>query len=147
MTIDTVVIDIEAGRRAVIGTAPVDTPLAGHDFSWTGPVTAPFRVVSIYGQLLTSAVVATRLPSVELLDAAGNVLARMSPQFGQAASKTDGYTWANGLGGDSQQQVYNQAGLPLLWLPPRAKVASVTGAIDVGDQWSAVTISYLLCVE
>jgi hypothetical protein len=120
----------------------VPQPAAGADWSLIVPAGSVYELVSVYGSLTTSAVVADRGARLQLGDGHATYL-DLAPQAVQAASLTNRYAWAAGMStfsADSGQVM----GLPRLYLEPGWTLGSATDGIDVADQWSTV---YALVLE
>ena len=113
-------------------------PSAGVDATLTVPGGHVYHVRSVYGTLTTDATPGDR--SVELRATVDGVVVGGYPGLdAHPESTTLGYTWAPGL---------NQAVLPLavaepmppIVLMPGSILATLTGSIQTGDQWSAVGV-------
>lgn len=122
-------------RRSRI-VVPVASPAAGSDWSITVPGGHVWTPRAVFGQLATSAVVATRSVRLTLTDGVRTFLST-PPTATQAASLSRLYSWliqsgtvANGLGILSV----------LLDWPLQAgwTIGTTTEAIDVGDAWTGV---------
>jgi hypothetical protein len=123
--------------------ANVPNPPAGQDFTFQ-PSTSRFtRVKAVRAQFAASAVVASRAPRMVFTNNNGDVLCDL-PATVIVASQTWRITWGEGLVAVTLSPVAYMASLPDLWLPDGAKIGSVTSAIDVGDQWSGITVTYLI---
>jgi len=126
-------------------------PAAGADFAITQAVAANARVAgglwvlkAVHAKLVTSAVVATRIPRFQIVDPSGNIAYEVTAAaVGVTASQSvvcalvPGVNIAQvGNGGIG----YNVLPIPAdLELDAGWRVQSITTAIDVGDQWSQVT--------
>jgi hypothetical protein len=120
--------------RSITGT----TPGAGADISEAVPAGARWELLAFRATLVTSATVATRLAFLTLDDGA-NVYLTVDSNFGQTASGSGTYNFAEGL---VAPQVAH-AGALLASLPINNRlgaghrVRTLTSSIQVGDQWAA----------
>lgn len=117
-------------------------PAAGAD--WTLPVDAgeSWEILAVNFTLTASAAVANRSVKLRGLDGNGNEVFRIGPQAVQTAGQVVVYTYLPGQGyaaGVDGQQL--ALGTPPPILPPGYSLASLTGAIDVGDQFSKIAVS------
>lgn len=124
-----------------LDTVFVTAPAAGSDWSYVPSGGRWERIEMIHAKLVTSAVVANRQPLLIVQDQNAAELAALPPLVNQAASTTTRYTWWRGLG-TTIALLSGRTASPLgeLILRPGWKVASNTGAIDAGDQWSEISI-------
>ena len=134
-------------RQLNIVSRPVASPAAGADFTVkVDDAGAPWQIVSIRARLVTSAVVANRLVHCVVKDADGNEVYRIGFDGAITASKTTIFSFTPAAGGiaggitTNNDLVYSIPDGPYL---PRWTVGSVTGAIDVGDQWSQIAVWYM----
>lgn len=124
----------EAPTVTVIGA-----PAAGADFSFVIPNV--MEILMVNGTLVTSAVVASRVPRLRFTDNAAHILGDSPAQSVQAASSTNRFTWFQGgglagLGGDESMPI------PIgMYLQPGWILSCSTANIDVGDQWSAFVLT------
>jgi len=126
----------------VIATVP---PVgAGADWTFALSNATLAKVRSVVATLVTSATVAARYPSLELVDANGDVLAVAPGPATQAASLTGVDCWAIGQDLVAVLVNFQATSLPDLWLPPGSSVKSTTVAIQAADQWSAMVVTYEL---
>lgn len=121
---------------------PVASPPVGTDFSITVNDGGVWRVRSIIATLVTSAVVANRAPLLTVDDQT-TTSAVYAPGVVQAAGATVRYAW---LLNYPQQMAAALAGvlnIPIVEhvLHQGWRVRPVTSNIDVGDQWSNVSIT------
>lgn len=127
---------------------PIATPAAGHDWSVLISSTDAVRVISISGQLVTSATVANRVPSLRVTTQDGAIVYRGVSNTSQAASLTDFWTWDSNLSGAGYAGLYatgasiNVNPMLLLWLPYQWKLSVTTFGLDTTDQWSGLYITY-----
>lgn len=129
-----------AWRRSRI-VVPVASPAAGSDWSLTVPAGHVYRLVSIYGELVTSAAVATRVPFLTVSDGVSAFL-KVPPFASQVASLTRRYAWFPESGGDATG-LGIASPFPGLALVAGWSLAAATDLLDVADQWSSVRV----CVE
>lgn len=122
------------------------TPAAGAEVSIVVPGGEVWLVLAMSAQLVTSAVVANRAPSV-VLDDGTRVMYRFGSGAAIPASTTTQVTAASDA--VSQSSV---AGLGVVMALPAAAVLTagwrmrtITQLIDVGDQYSAVTAWLVVC--
>lgn len=135
------------GREVIPRIIPVTNPSAGAEWLATVPGGAVWIVQNIFYTLVSSAVVATRVSNLRWTDGSMEI-GRLSCSVTQPASNTLKYTWWKSLGS------VNTAGgggfasisLPKVYMFPGWTVGTITSAIDVGDQYSAVSV-YALEVE
>lgn len=135
-----------SGERADTGlavasiVAQAGNPAAGND--WAVGEASSKQLVAVFAQLVTSAVVANRLPSLKIQDGAGRVAAQIPASSVQAASLTETYVWAVGMPFASGQNV-NLVPLPggvavgNGWI-----ISTVTTALQAADQWSNIFITF-----
>lgn len=117
-------------------------PAAGADFVMTAPSNSRLRVINVNGVLATSAAVATRAPHLQLFPTTDNNSITATPAT-LAASLTVGYVWGPGLSKYNDGVTRISDGLPDGWIIMGGQagfnsVGSVTGNLQVGDQWSHV---------
>jgi hypothetical protein len=122
-------------------TIASSVPGAGNDWSLGVPVNARWRIRAIQATLVTSAAVANRQVSIQVINAAG-VSMKGGALTAQAASLTVSYT---GMG--IAPFVAANPGLQVIPLPPDLIINGQSGIVHViqsatlnlqgGDQWSA----------
>jgi len=122
----------------------IGNPAAGTDWSQTVPTNARWELVAASALLTTSAVVANRQPRLIADDGATPVFEAASP-VAITAGLAIRESWGAGAGGPVSADILTggavSSGLPNdLYLPAGFRVRSATGAIDVGDQWSAIRL-------
>lgn len=138
---------IEAGlyeflRMRLVRAIPVPTPAAGSDWSLTVPAGVIWQVLSVRAQLVTDAVVATRVPSLDFVTADGTIVVRHPVDSTKVASVSAFFDWMVGYGDHINEGgvvgLSMIADFPLLagWA-----VKTTTFAIDAGDQWSGITVA------
>lgn len=117
----------------------VANPAAGADWSITAPGIELWRVIGVRGLLTTSATVATRVPSLVLGTADGNVAqaAGVGTIAASLAAVWSGFSGSpNSAGGGlAHQWAMPTDGFLLL---PGWTLSSSTALIDATDQWSLV---------
>lgn len=117
---------------------PVVSPAAGADWSLVVPAGHVYRLRSVYAQLVTSAVVATRV--ADLIVKSGERTVLILPPFAsQAASLTRQYAWFPEAGGDTTGNGVSTS-IPGLDLPAGWSLGSSTALIDVADAWSGIML-------
>jgi hypothetical protein len=123
----------------------VTTPGAGVDWSFQMPAGMRFRIQSVNAQLLTSAGVANRIPRVQIVGQTGTVVWQAPPSSVIAASTTAQVSMSSGqVTSTTDPQTVN------ITLPSPCILQGVDAArdilrvsttnIQVGDQWSAISI-------
>ncbi len=127
------------GGQIVVVTVP--DPAAGADWSTAVPADRRWRLRVIRFRIVTDANVAARAVNLDFDDAAGNELLRLGSQATQPAGIGRQYYWSdiNLL----QPIITNgtQQSLPSnLVLAEGFTVSTFTGAIQVGDQISAIRL-------
>lgn len=125
----------------VVRVVPFAAPAAGAEFVVTVPGGSVWRPFMVTAQLISSAVVATRAPSLKI-DDGSTVVGTFPMPSGQAASLTVVYTWADvgSTGGSAAAFGAVSGGLPDLALEAGWRLRSSTALIDVADQWSNVVV-------
>jgi hypothetical protein len=109
---------------------------AGVDVNVVVPAMARWRVQSITAQLVTSAVVANRIPHIVITDPLGFVFYNGPASANQVNGTTQTYV---GITGCSPQSFDTVSQIPLpdqLRCSQGFKIAFATTGLDVGDQWS-----------
>jgi len=123
--------------RGVIRSITGTNPAAGVEISETVPTNARWRVISMYAQLVTSAVVAARLVNV-IIDDGTNTVFRYGTGASQAASQTVNYPFFGG--GFVDATGGNPRAIPLppdLLLMGGYRFRTTTTLLDAGDDWTA----------
>ena len=128
-------------KRTESGTIP--TPSAGSDFTYPFSQIERVRLVSLVAKLQTSSTAGGRQAALTFTDRAGNTVAVVAPTAAVTASNTVYFCWSH-IGtqyatGDYQGDTLYQLPLPRIWLDRAWAVASSTGNLQAGDQWSALT--------
>lgn len=121
--------------RSIAGT----TPGAGVELSETVPTGARWELLAFQATFVTSAAAANRVPQLTLDDGT-TVYYQLGAALNQAASLTQRRSWFQGAPAPYLDNA-NNLPLPLpmnLRLGAGHRIRTVTAAIDVGDQWSAV---------
>jgi hypothetical protein len=122
-------------------TAPVSvaTPAAGADISYTVTGSYWIRLAALSLLFTTSSTAANRVPVLEILDESATILAAIPPAAAQTATKAYTYTYLPNVGTvSSVENNVALAPLPNFFLRPGYKIVTSTGAIDTGDQYSAI---------
>lgn len=120
----------------------VASPAAGAEWSLAVPARTTWEVLSVRHKLTTSAVVANRAAGLKVSDPNGLTLYQLSPQAVIAASLNSFIDFLPGLGATEaiqQQQALLPTPAPILtegWT-----IGSLTGNIDVGDQYSGIVLT------
>lgn len=127
------------GRGAVYRLeAPV--PAAGADWAFSPPAGAAFRILGGSAQLVTSAVVANRQVAI-VVDDKSVTLFTIEAAAVQAAGATVTYDLLPGCTLTTLTGGHQPVFLPVgIILSQQFRLRSVTGAIDVGDKWSAIYV-------
>lgn len=116
-------------------------PAAGAEVSVTVPALTTWLVISARANLVTSAVVGTRIPWLVADDGALEFFHSV-PAASPTASTTTRMCWTTGSGDGiaTGERVANH--LPDLGLPLLAgyRLRSVTQGLDPGDNWSALEL-------
>ena len=128
------------GPVETVSTVVVPNPAAGAD--WSYAVTALGMLVAFTAELVTSATVATRTVAINLKDSGGNLIAAAVAPANQAAGQ--GVIYQGQTSG--QAQAVGAVDIVLfptgLVLPIGAIISSSTAAIQAGDQWSAIVLTF-----
>ncbi|MCA1834341.1 MAG: hypothetical protein LC750_16725 [Actinobacteria bacterium] len=122
-----------------VRTISGSTPAAAAEVSETVPTGARWELIAFRATFVTSAVVANRLPRLQLDD--GLTTFWNSPvNINHAASITIGYQFAAGLGQSFSDSITNEfQALPAnLRMLGTWRIRTLTGSISAGDQWSAI---------
>jgi len=118
-------------------------PAAGADFTVTVPAGKFWRVLSVSAQLVTDATVAARGPKLALDDGTTIFYECVNSGTGQAASSTCQYSFAPGCSMETASPasgVFKNFPIPECILMAGYRLRMITGAIQVGDQWSAIRV-------
>lgn len=120
--------------REIIGTDPP----AGVEFSETVPAGVQWRLMAVGAFLVTSAVVATRGPNLDLAGPVGGVFCHLQQSL-QVAGATVLRTWATV--GAQGPGFFPVGQIPIgIVLGPGFVIASHTLAFQVGDNWGAPSL-------
>lgn len=135
-----------SGERGAAGASAVDVTLAlanpGAGADWQTNPTGTHQLVAVFAQLVTSATVANRLPALQILDPTGHIACSLPASSVQAASLTETYLWGQGLPFSSGQNA-NLVPLPTgLTLGQTWTIKTVSTALQAGDQWSAIVLTF-----
>lgn len=128
-------LDSGGALRSITGT----NPAAGAEISETVPTGARWELIAIKFTLTTSATVANRLVSLTLDDGV-NIFCISGGNQSEPASTVFVYSWSEGLAGGLVTPT-NAISFSLPnpnRLPAGARIRTQTGAIQAGDQYSAV---------
>lgn len=128
-------------RLRLVQTIPVANPAVGADWSAKVPPGCAWEVLGVKATLTTDAVVANRAPALVLSDP--NRVVHVVPSgIAQAASLADVYEWAIQYASPTvgSPTVGILLPLPAIPLSEGSTIASLTAAIDPGDQWSNVVL-------
>ena len=120
------------------------TPAAGADFAPFTIANRAFQVLTLFGQLVTSAAVANRAPQILYQLPSGETLMRVPQPAVVTASLTTRFSWGIGLVSQTLLALDEAQSIPEVWLPPGSKVSIVTGSLDVADQWSLGSVLYFM---
>lgn len=123
-----------------IRSVQVAAPAAGAELAVTVPDNARWRLHTLTASLVASATVATRSPRFVFGDGT-NELASVESLSTIAAGETG--VWSLGAFGFAGGTSAKRFTVPIpagIVLPAGATIASVTTAIDAGDQWSAAQL-------
>jgi hypothetical protein len=131
-----------AGHYEVIQyrVIPLAAPAVGTDIVITVPPTSNWRIEAFQAQLVTSAVVANRVPHLFVDDGQGHSMYNFPSTGNQVAATTVQYSAGPAIVAvtfDNAQTFVIPAHLLLLnsW-----RIGFKTTALDVGDQWSNVNV-------
>ena len=119
---------------------PVVSPALGSD--WTFAATSVAGLLAVTADLNTSAVVANRNPRLRITDGLGHTLLWVSSSPAQTATQTVHYSWAVGGSAVSSGQVTSEVLPSGIVLPSGATVGTLTVALDAGDQWSNIVLTF-----
>lgn len=113
-------------------------PAAGVEWSLAVPGGELWFVYHLEARLVTSAVVATRRPRIDV-DLGGDIILRVLSATGTAASTTNNYAFTLGMVTLINGGVAGLAQVP--WPPvplvPGTVIRSATELLDAGDNWGA----------
>lgn len=127
----------EGGPR-ILQLTPVAAPAAGADWTITVPGQGVWQLLAVRARLVTSATVANRVVGLGLNDQTTTVFNIDQPNAVPASRTTD-FNWAPSMlqtQGSGDATVTSR--LPDIPLMGGWRIASATGAIQIGDQWSNV---------
>ena len=131
-------------KRLVVNT--LQNPPAGSDWSLTPSNSEWSCILNITAQLDTSATVANRTLSIELLDADDNDIFQEISAFNQPASNNITYQLSSIVPSsiNNNGSIAGLVTLPIrpFWMPPRWRFRSITYQIEAGDQWSNIVATY-----
>lgn len=143
-TVEQAILSMEGRGFITRKTVRVTQPNAGADFTVTSDGGELWIPLALTAQLVTSAVVATRQPRLEISNSDG-IIAVIGCSDTMTATTTHVLSWMRGYGANVVGGTSNRDSMPLpdLALMPGETVASVTTNIDVGDQWSNIRLTVL----
>lgn len=118
----------------------VGDPAAGADWTYTVPVGSRVRVYGVAARLVTSAVVANRVPNL-LMDDGAVLVGSALNGTATTASLTRDYVFAPNAGATITVGAFIQRNLSDNWLLGGFRLRMVTTAIDVADQWSDIRLT------
>lgn len=131
----------QAGELELVDIAD---PAVAIDWTYTPQGGSWEELVYLHARLVTDANAANRTPTLTVADQRTRAVYEAPVIAAQAASLTIDYSWARDLG-----TTYPVIGgkvalaLPRIILRPGWTVSVVTGAVQAGDQWSAVRATVL----
>jgi len=133
-----------AAVRTITGTVPA----AGADIVETVPARTRWQLLSIAASLTTSAVAATRAPSLTI-DDGGTIHFQVGPSATQAASLTALYSAGSGINNNWElgPNIHNWPLYAPALLPAGHRIRTVTSAIQAADQWTAPRFTILEWIE
>lgn len=117
---------------------PVAQPAAGADWSVTVPAGVLWELLAVRGLFTASAAVANRVPVLGF-GSEGVTAAQVPVAANITAGQAITVTWAQ-VGAALAFGLFQIVPLPRVILEPGDTIGTATGAIDVGDQWSAVRL-------
>lgn len=119
---------------------PVPQPVAGAEWTWTGPTDRLLSLSTVYGKLVSSTTAGVRRPSLVIKNRNDTVLARIDATATQGATKTHHWTWAKGVTNTVATTVGLLLPLPDIMLPGASTISVTTVAIAATDQWETVAL-------
>lgn len=117
-----------------VTSIPIANPAAGAEISWTVPTGQVARFLSLFGLFTASSTVATRVPRIQIKDAAGNVMFQCATDSSVAASSSSNFTFSNVPTKNSLDSCVINT--PPIVLAPGFVITTKTNNIQTGDQWS-----------
>lgn len=128
-------------EQRLVKLIPVASPTAGNEIIAKVPGGVMWEILHFRALLTTSAVVATRLPKLAYRDPDLVTRVTYPSAVSQAASLVNNFDWDAGIGATvSATGIANPLSTPPIPLPSGWTVITATGLLDVGDQWSAVSL-------
>jgi hypothetical protein len=127
-----------------VRTIQITKPAAGAEFTQTVPGQSTWALVAICAQLVTSATVASRVPSLTFTDGT-NTVAQVPVGANVTASLTTRVTWMADGASTSASLLGTSliVNTPKLILSPGWTVASSTAAIDTADQYQNIVLTVI----
>lgn len=120
-----------------------NNPAAGAEVNFPVPAGQGLLLKAVRFRLVTSAVVANRVPILTIADDNANTVMEFPAAVAQAASLTVDYNFIADLGYAAAAVAggkFVQGIAPFLYLPDGWTIKTVTSLIDVGDDYAAPTI-------
>lgn len=132
-----------ASSGAKILTKTVGNPAAGADWSLVVPAGKTWQLLSVTAFFQASAVVANRFPFLNISNIGAVKIIQIGPGNSVATSVGTTQQWIAGWSGaeTSVLGVINRYLPSGLVLPSGYTISTTTVSKDVGDQWSAISIS------
>lgn len=132
---------VELLRQRLVTEVIIPSPAAGADFVQAVPAGEIWELLSASYRLTTSAVVANRRSSLRVRDPNGRLIDQDDAAAVQAASLAVDYVY-DLLAAPPVSQVVQSMPLPapFIPLPPGFVIGSVSQLLDVGDQYSNITL-------
>lgn len=131
-------------RNSVLKSVNAADPAAGAEVTYTVPAGSGLLLKAVRVRLVTSAVVANRVPILTIADDNANTVMEFPASAAQAASLTVDYSFVADLGYAMAAAVANKLAVgiaPFLYLPDGWTIKTVTSAIDVGDNYGVPIIT------
>lgn len=127
-------------EASAVATVTPANPAAGAQWSYV--TSGRGLLVSITAVLTTDAVVANRTPRLTITDGGGHTVALTPLPPAQVASLAVSYCWYPGAPLGAVASSPMTAPVPTIELGPGWTIASVTGGMDAGDQWSSIVVAF-----
>lgn len=121
---------------------------AGSELTYTPTKAAPWKLLCLSAQIVTSATVGNRAPALQFFDQNGTLVCTVPASGTTAASLTVIYSWyiagAPSPGAGAVVGGFASAVLPNIWFGNGWSFKTKTVNIDTTDQWSAVYATWLM---
>lgn len=129
-------------ETAILRTFTVANPAVATDWTFTVPGESVLGVFTISARLVTDGNAANRIPVLRVTDGA-TALFRVGVGAALTATTTTDLSWLPEIGyRDTATNANTQMiGLPPLYMAAGAQIIVATTALQVGDQWSNITVS------